>query len=237
MSTLERITPRDLTDGEATGADTLVIHLARYDFASHYIRPGRLLDVACGVGYGTHLLASRRDDIKCVGADIASDAIATARNIYSHPRAEFVVADAMNFSDPDGFGTIVSLETIEHLPEPQAFVDRLVTLLRPGGRLIASVPSTPSVDANPHHMHDFTEDSFRALFRPHRLDEIACLRIAQPYAPVPVLRREEARAVDIRRNLLSYYASNPRRLVRRLAATLRYGFENRYLTVAFEKPA
>lgn len=235
--TLERITPDNLAHGEATGTGSLVIHLARYDFASHYIRPGRLLDIACGVGYGTHLLASRHSHVKCVGLDIEPDAIATARSRYSHPRVDFVLGDGMRFVDANGFDTIISLETIEHLPDPKAFVDRLVDLLRPGGRLVASVPSTPSVDANPHHMHDFTEESFRRLFRGHGLHELECLRIAQPYAPLAVLRRQEARAVGIRRNLLRYYASNPMSLMRRLGATLRYGFENRYATIALEKPA
>ena len=236
MSTLERIDPSELARGEATGTDTLVIHLARYDFASHYVRPGRLLDIACGVGYGTHLLAARQPQVACVGVDISADAIATARRGYAGPNVDFVLADAMTFADAAGFDTIVTLETIEHLPDPQAFVDRIVTLLRPGARLVASVPTTPSVDANPHHVHDFTEASFRALFRPHGLREIACLRIAQPYAPLPVLQRRESRAVGIRRNLLGYYASHPLSLVRRVGSTLRHGFENRYITAALELP-
>jgi SAM-dependent methyltransferase len=142
----------------------------------------------------------------------------------------------MTYFDPNGFDVIVTLETIEHLPDPATFIARLVDQLKPGGRLVASVPSTPSVDANPHHLRDFTEESFRALFRPRGLREIACLRIAQPFAPLRILRHQEARAVGLRRNLGSYYMSNPRSLFRRLGATVRYGFENRYVTIAWEKP-
>ena len=50
----------------------------------------------------------------------------------------------MRSSDADGFDTVVSLETIEHVPDPAGFVSRLVALLRPGGVFIGSVPTTPS---------------------------------------------------------------------------------------------
>lgn len=236
MTSMERISPHDLKEGEATGTETLVIHLARYDFAAHHVRPGRLLDIACGVGYGTHMLASRNPDNVCVGVDRDADAIAEARRHYSRPNVSYVVADAMTFVDPAGFDTIASLETIEHLPQPMAFVKHVVSQLRPGGRFIASVPTTPSVDANPHHLHDFTEGSFRAMFSMHGLREVACLRIAQPYRPLPLLTRQEARAEGLRRNIAAFYVSNPMSLAKRIATTIRYGFENRYLTAAFEKP-
>ena len=70
----------------------------------------------------------------------------------------------MRFADPEGFDTIVTIETIEHLPNTVQFVSRIAGMLRPGGILIASVPTTPSVDGNPYHLHDFTERSFRRLF-------------------------------------------------------------------------
>ena len=55
--TLERLVPDHIEAGE--GEETLQLHLARYEFAAAHLRPGRVLDIACGVGYVTRLLADR----------------------------------------------------------------------------------------------------------------------------------------------------------------------------------
>ena len=142
-----------------------------------------------------------------------------------------------SLEDPEGFDTIVSIETIEHLPDPAGFVERVVGLLRPGGALVGSVPTTPSVDANPHHLHDFTPRSFRALFTPHGLVEVDAFEQDQPFSAVAVATRSEARMADLRPNLPLYYATHPGALVRRVWSTLRHGFKNKYLTVVWERPA
>ena len=137
---------------------------------------------------------------------------------------------------PEGFDTVVSIETIEHLPDPAGFVERLVGLVRPGGVLVASVPITPSVDANPHHLHDFTDRSFRRLFSRHGLEEQEQLIQDQPFGLRAVLTRSEARLTGVRRNLPVWYLSHPGSLFRRLYSTLRHGFVNRYLTISWRKP-
>jgi 2-polyprenyl-3-methyl-5-hydroxy-6-metoxy-1,4-benzoquinol methylase len=234
-NSLERLVPDQLDPNDATGRETERLHIARYQFASVYVRPGRLLDIACGVGYGTRFLADEcAHAVLALGADISKEAIEYARRRYASDRVRFVAADARRFSDANGFDTIVSLETIEHLPDPAGFVSRLVTLLRPGGVIVGSVPTTPSVDANPYHFQDFTERSFRAMFRRHGLTEIACFRQVQPFKVAPLLTKREARAKDIRRNLPLYYLSHPTSLVRRIWCTARHGFVNRYITIAWK---
>ncbi len=139
LDSLERIVPTAVDQGETTGGEALGLSLERYAFASRHVRPGRLLDVGCGVGYGTHLLAAGGPvGIEARGVDIAPEAIAYAREHYGGPRTAFEVHDAMSFSDPRGFDSIVSIETIEHLPDPAGFVARLAGLLRPGGVIVAS---------------------------------------------------------------------------------------------------
>jgi SAM-dependent methyltransferase len=233
-SSLERLKPDELRPGDATGHEALRIGLERYAFAARHARPGRMLDIACGAGYGTRALTDAASQTThALGVDLSEAAIAYARARYANDRTGFVACDALDFTDPEGFDTIVSIETIEHLPEPSRFVDRIASLLRPGGILVASVPVTPSVDANPHHLHDFTERSFRRLFNRHGLVEVDRLEQDQPFGLHAVLTRSEARMQDMRRNLLAWYLGHPSSLLRRVGATLRHGFKNRYLTVAW----
>lgn len=227
---LERLVPDEIVSGEATGQETLQLHLERYRFAAQHAREGRLLDIACGVGYGTALLAERTG-IDAVGVDISPDAVRYATERYSGPHARFEQGNAMAFADPEGFDTIVSLETIEHVENPVGLLSHLVTLLKPQGVLICSVPTTPSVDLNPHHLHDFSEQSFRLLLGRVNLSELAALEQIQPVNPVSIARRKETRMRGMRQNLAAYYASHPRSLWRRVSSTLRHGFSNKYLTV------
>jgi SAM-dependent methyltransferase len=237
-SSLERLTPDELEPGDTTGEEALRIGLERYAFAARHARPGRLLDIACGVGYGTRQLTDACPGVaEALGVDISEEAIVYARGRYGNERTRFVACDAMRFEDDQGFDTIVSIETIEHLPDPAGFVRRTLGLLRPGGVIVGSVPTTPSVDANPHHLHDFTERSFRRLFSGFGLEELDCFVQDQPFGLRAVLTRSEARLRDVRPNLPGWYLRHPGSLLRRVGATLRHGFKNRYLTVAWRSGA
>jgi len=234
---LERLIPEELQPGDVTGRETLRLHLERYEFAARYARGGRVLDIACGVGYGTQLLADRSaEEVALVGVDVSQAALDYARRHYGGKGIEYLTANAMEFHDPAGFDLIVSLETVEHLPAPAEFVTRLACMLRPLGVLVTSVPTTPSVDLNPHHCHDFTEGSFRRLVRPHGLRELEVLRQVQPVRLGSLLTRHEARMREVRRNIPAYYLRHPAAFGRRVWSTLTRGFAIRYLTIALQRP-
>jgi 2-polyprenyl-3-methyl-5-hydroxy-6-metoxy-1,4-benzoquinol methylase len=236
INTIERIIPYQENSAEVTGQTTLALHLQRYEFAAKYANPGRILDIACGVGYGTSILAEKgKNIVEAIGVDISKDAIKYATGYYANQQVYFQEHDAMTFTDKKGFDSIVSIETLEHLPDPNSLVKHLHELLRPGGIFIASVPITPSIDANPYHLHDFSERSFRNMMKKYALQEVACLRQIQPYPIFKTLKREESRMTDLRQNLISYYFQHPMAAVKRFWATLRYGFTNRYLTIAWQK--
>ncbi len=230
---LERLVPDALEPGDATGRATLQLHLDRYEFAAGLLAPGRVLDIACGAGYGTRLLADAAAHAAGVlGVDRSEAAVDYARARYGGAGVEFRAADAVAFRDAAGFDSIVSLETIEHLDDPGRFLAGLAAMLRPGGVLIASVPTTPSVDVNPHHRHDFSERGFRGMLAALGLTPFDALRQVQAVPIGAVLRRSEARMSDLRPHLLAYYARHPGSLARRIWSTLRHGFANHYLTLA-----
>jgi SAM-dependent methyltransferase len=218
---------------EATGRLTLALHLERYEFAARKLHgASSILDIACGVGYGSGLLKHSLRAAMVIGVDSNAEAIDYATARYARAGLSFVVADAMTF-EGGPFDAVVSLETIEHLRDPEQFVERCAAkLLRPGGIFIGSVPITPSMDANPHHMHDFTPRSFSKLLVAHGLTEFDRLQQSQPYSPVAVLTRSERRMRSMRLNLMAYYRRHPEKALLRLKSLVVDGFNNKYLTIA-----
>lgn len=235
MNTIERVYPATIAPGETTGWQTLQLHIERYRFAARYVS-GLTLDIACGVGYGCQILAGAAPAAQVVGVDNAPDALAIARREYSAANIRYICADALEFTWNVPFDTIVSLETLEHLPGPERFLRHLITLARRGGVLVVSVPVTPSVDVNPYHQNDFTRRRLYDLAARYELTVLAALDQVQAYSPARVLLGRERRLTDTRRNLLSYYSRSPAKAWLRLKSILTDGFANKYLTLAVRTP-
>ncbi len=72
-----------------------------------------------------------------------------AQEKYGNDSIKFLVSNAMEYTDKDGFDTIISLETIEHLPNPSGFIAHIMALLKPGGMFIGSVPTPPHGGCQP----------------------------------------------------------------------------------------
>ncbi|MFZ2537586.1 MAG: class I SAM-dependent methyltransferase [Oscillospiraceae bacterium] len=141
-------------------------HTARYRFASKFAC-GSVLDIACGVGYGTGLLLNESTVVENVlGVDIDEISINYAKIHYSHPKAKYLVKDALSpyLHDEIGlFDTVISFETIEHLKEDAKFVRNLQGLLKPDGALIISTPlgrGRGIACSDPFHVHQYKEEEF-----------------------------------------------------------------------------
>ena len=139
-------------------------HLKRYMFAANRVRRGsRVLDAACGCGYGAWLLFVVKGYVDAL--DISADAIRFANSHYPGPR--YAVADITKLKEKTvNHDLVVSFETIEHLLEPQKFLRSLAPQT-----LIASVPNeelypfnatTFKDDEYPHHRH-YKPQEFDAL--------------------------------------------------------------------------
>ena len=145
-------------------------HLHRYRFAASQLapmQPKRVLDVACGVGYGAEHL-HRTMGCEVVGVDRDAQTIKAATRLYGGEQVRFVQGDAEALATvAPPFDAIVSFETIEHLPHPERLLQRSRELLRPGGVFIGSTPNTLVKDEeeNPFHLREITPTEFRSLMQ------------------------------------------------------------------------
>lgn len=238
-SSLERLIPDEIQQGESTGETTLKLHMERYEWAAKLIGGDssslRILDAACGVGYGSEILATSNPGVDVVGADVDIAAVDFAQDRYGASGVKYIASDIMEIEGSNRFDVVVSLETIEHVADPLAVINKFRALLRPQGLFILSVPVTPSIDVNPYHLTDFSVSSVRKILHSANFEIIDELSQVQKFSVVRMLTKQESRLADMRDNLAYYYMKNPASLIKRIYSTLRFGFTNRYLTLACRK--
>ncbi len=150
----------------------LIEHIARYEFARAFCK-GRVLDIACGVGYGSEILLKQNPNInEYVGIDFCEEAIEYAKRNYSFIETEYYVGDALDkdlYKKYGTFDTIVSFETIEHFEGDTIFIDNLYNLLKPGGTLIISTPfgrGKKEPCSSPFHVYQYKEEEFIDVLKP-----------------------------------------------------------------------
>lgn len=138
-----------------------VQHIDRYRFALTRLWAGqRVLDIASGAGYGTDMLS--RHGCRVVGGDYDDDAVAAARDFWNYH--DFVNADAMALPfASESFDAVVSFETIEHVPDAEAFLTEMTRVLRPGGTFICSTPNIAYTAHPPYHLKEYLPEEFFAL--------------------------------------------------------------------------
>lgn len=234
---LERIYPKEMNSDDSSDAASIEIHMARYHFATENLVGSTILDMACGCGFGTALMAHAHPDKSFTGVDIDPEAIDYAKSNYSAKNLNYVCADALTWNE-NKYDSIVSLETIEHLPKPDMLVQNILAMLTAEGRVIASVPVTPTCDGNPHHLHDFTKRSFNALFSQHGFINSKELEQLQPWEYKGIFSNKTTvkhRSQSVGNNVLHYYQKHPLAVVSRIKSILINGLCNIYLTAVFEQ--
>jgi SAM-dependent methyltransferase len=146
-------------------------HVARYRFAASLLQGSSILDIACGTGYGSAMLARDRKRM-VTGMDVSAEAIADAAATWTGPNLVFRRADALAIDLPDcSIDSVVSFETIEHVRDPARFLEEMARILRPRGRLILSTPdrrfyspgAAPGHSHNPYHPSEMTAAELLAV--------------------------------------------------------------------------
>lgn len=153
------------------GGDAVVEHLHRYALARELAAGHDVLDVACGEGYGSALLAEAARHV--TGVDLDAAAIAHAAAKYARPNLRFLAGSATAVPlENAAVDLVVSFETIEHLAQHEAMLAEIRRVLRPGGWLLISSPDRREYTEaahyrNPFHVKELDAAEFAALLGRH----------------------------------------------------------------------
>ena len=143
-------------------------HLAVYEWIAARVAGLRAIDMACGEGYGSDVLAQRAAEV--VGVDANPEAHEHARLRYTRPNLRFARDLVETFPEPAD--AVVFLQTIEHLQDPSAVLRHFKSLVGESGVVFVSTPNVLTLapkgaerSDNPWHVHEFRSEEFEMLCR------------------------------------------------------------------------
>lgn len=145
---------------------TELFHWQRYLFFRPWYEEAIVIDAACGEGYGSNYASVYAK--KVIGYDIAPEAVLHATHRYQKPK--FKVSDVCE-ADYSTADTVISFETIEHLPDPEAFLQALKACQ---GKIVISTPNRNTHSPgnklsdkpfNQYHTIEWTPSEFAELIQ------------------------------------------------------------------------
>jgi len=157
------------------GAKINYEHLHRYAFAAEFVKGRRVLDLASGEGYGTHMLS--RDAEQVVGVDIDPQSVEHATRRYSSDNVNFICGSMIDIpiEGQKIFDIIVCFEAIEHIKEHDELLCEVRRLLKEDGLFIVSTPNRATyfpdpqypnkrcIPQHPFHVKELSIDELRNL--------------------------------------------------------------------------
>lgn len=177
-----------------------VVQLSGYAWALQQLgrRPSlRILDAACGTGFGTSALA--REAAWVVGVDLAPEAVAEAKARFRASNLAYLVMDVERLAFRAGaFDAVISQDTIEHVGDDERFVAEAARALRPGGTFIVFTPfwevhtTTPEA---PSHRREYSPETLSRVLR----GRFPSVRLFGR-RPAPALRQVEETLDELRRH-------------------------------------
>lgn len=203
-----RVTGERVTTAAGGFNPTWQRHVAAYALSAPLLASGRVLDVGCGIGHSYELLAPR----ETVGVDVDPDVLVGQNR-------ETRVGDMRALPFGDGsFASVLSVQAIEHVPDPERAVAEARRVVEPGGVAVFVTPNRltfglPDEIVDPYHYVEFASDELGALCETS-FDDVGLLGI---FGSERYLACVEAERDELRRVL----RLDPLRLRRRLPRSLR----------------
>jgi 2-polyprenyl-3-methyl-5-hydroxy-6-metoxy-1,4-benzoquinol methylase len=143
-------------------------HLTVYEWIGARLIGQRVIDMACGEGYGSEVLS--RSAAAVIGVDANPEAFEHARLRYVRENLRFQRGMVENHGEPGAHDAVVFLQTIEHVHDPVAVLEHFRSLLVPGGAAYVSTPNVltlapPGADksCNPWHIREYRAGEFEEL--------------------------------------------------------------------------
>ncbi len=141
-------------------------HLAVYEWIADRVGGKRVIDMACGEGYGSDVLAGGAASV--VGVDANPEAHEHARLRYTRENLRFERDLVETF--PEEADAVVFLQTIEHLQDPTAVLEHFKSLVEERGVVFLSTPNVLTLapkgaerSDNPWHVHEYRSEEFKDL--------------------------------------------------------------------------
>ena len=143
-------------------------HLHRYAYAARFVKNKRVIDLACGEGYGARILAETASH--ALGVDIDELTVQHATKKYGNARLKFVRGSITNVpgADDHSFDVAVCFEAIEHIDDHEKLLQEVKRLITPDGLFIVSTPNKAiyqqvSLEENPFHVKELEFEEFKGL--------------------------------------------------------------------------
>jgi 2-polyprenyl-3-methyl-5-hydroxy-6-metoxy-1,4-benzoquinol methylase len=141
-------------------------HLERYHYTKAFTKNKKVLDIACGCGYGSYIIVNEGEAAEVFGVDLDNDSIRYANHRFSNEKIKRKVGDAQEFIEDCAYEIIVSFETIEHLPKYERFLQNMAITLKKDGYFFVSTPivhKTSTECKNPFHVIEWSFEDFQTL--------------------------------------------------------------------------
>lgn len=142
-------------------------HLVVYEWIAERVAGQRVVDLACGEGYGSGVLGTTAADV--IGVDANPEAFAHAEAKYTNEKVSFRRELVESFREPRD--AIVFLQTIEHIADPDAllkgFAEVAPVAYISTPNLLTLAPEGAEKSDNPWHIKEYRLEEYRALLEPH----------------------------------------------------------------------
>ncbi len=161
-------------------------HFGRYKAGLSLVKNKVVLDIACGSGYGTQLMAGNAKQV--YGVDIDATTLAYANEHFGATNVTYLQGDGVAIPlDDDSVDIVVSYETIEHIDDYRTFLKEVKRVLRPKGLLLLSTPNDVEyAEGNHFHLHEFTYQQLKKLvgqYFPYHKDYFQTLWLSSTILP------------------------------------------------------